>query len=208
MSKKIWICATVFASLIATLVVAPVNAGSNSAQIIFAIKGDTIKYLVVEGTNQDGKSAKWQWTMPNNWSTGAYVLTTNGWWWKGDVKLYFAGVNTGKKFCHIENLKMPTSGNTTVVMYIPEIGTCTGEAGNSGTPVWVKMTLQYYLGNSKPKFYEAASTAYNAFECRYAIAETLAKGEKVISVKTFWACRGVATDTLTWLFKKIGVEVK
>ncbi len=210
MSRRIVVGATIFALLITALITAPANAGSNGNQIIFSIKGDTIKYLVIEGTNQYGQQKTWQWADAwfNNWSTGAYVLTTQGWWWKGDVKLYFYGTKIGRQFCHIENLKVPTSSDTTVVTYIPEIGYCTGEAGNSGTPTWVKMTLKYYLGDNASTFYDATSTAYNAFECRYSIAETLAKGGKVLSVKTFWACRGVATDTLTWLFKRIGVEVR
>lgn len=207
MSKRILIGAIIFALLIASSITAPANAGSNSNQIMFAIKGDTIQYLVIQGTNQNNQPANWQWADAwyKNWSTGAYVLTTQGWWWKGDVQLYFYGTKIGKKYCHIENLKMSSSAST-VVMYIPELGTCTGEAGNAGTPNWVKMALRYYLGDDTPALLDTASKLDSAQECFYGIAEGLVKGDKTLYV--LWKCRGSASDVIVTILKRHGVSIQ
>lgn len=207
MSKRILIGATIFALLIASSITAPANAGSNSSQIMFFIKGDTIQYLVIQGTNQNNQQVTWKWADAWNqhWSTGAYVLTTQGWWWKGDVQLSFSGTKIGKKYCHIENLKISSSAYT-VVAYIPELGTCTGEAGNVGTPNWVKMALRYYLGDDAPALLDTASKLDNAQECFYGIAEGLAQGNKTLYV--LWKCRGSASDVIVEILKKHGVSIR
>lgn len=210
MTKQVLFIAVLLALLVASMFTADAIAGTNGNQIMFSINGDTIQYLVIDGTNQNNQETSWQWADAwfNNWSTGAYVLTTKDWWWKGDVQLSFYGTKTGEGFCHIENLKISPNSDYTVVTYLPEIDTCSGDAGNSSTPTWVRLVLEYFLGDYTTTFYDATNTAYSTFECRYYIAETLAKGETTLNIKTFWACKGAAADTLTWLFKIFNVKVQ
>jgi hypothetical protein len=127
--------------LIATLVLStamliaaqPAAAGSGSNQIMFSIKGGTIDWVVIDGTNQKDQPARYIWADAyyNNWETGATVVLTTDWWWKDYVDIQFSSKEIGYGHCVIDNLEVDTNSDYTPVQYDPATNTCSGDAGSA-----------------------------------------------------------------------------
>jgi hypothetical protein len=59
----------------------PANAGWNGQQL--AVNTTAARRIKIEGHNQNNNFATWESTS----SSGATTFRTNGWWWKGNVKI-------------------------------------------------------------------------------------------------------------------------
>ena len=203
MLRKAILGATILVAILAFAGSTNVAAQSNAKQIRFSVRGGTIQWVVIVGTNQNGRDVRWQWADAyyQNWSTGAYVVQTDGWWWQGYVRLGFNITDLGTRHCAIDNLEISPYGNYTDVIYDPDTDSCSGDAGSAGTPYSVKMLLSYYLGERDGEaIVDAADGAYDVQECVKAIAEGVAGGRSRFSVG--WQCRGAAADVIQAILRR------
>ena len=112
----------------------PVQAASNGQQVRFQVEDNyTIVYLSVSGQNQYGEWVTWPvYTCSYaTISTCPWELTTQGWWWVGDVTVSFTVVDRfwasgSEKYgtCVIRVAESTWFGNTATLTYSPSANTC------------------------------------------------------------------------------------
>jgi len=184
-------------------------AGNNGNQIMFHVKGGTIKYLIIEGTNQNGENVRWVWDTAwrENWQNGANVLTTDNWWWKGTVNLTFYVNNVGEHACTIDNLKVYQDSNYTPVFYYRSGNFCTGDEGSAVILEDHKMMLKYYLSSDDTNsVFDATDGAYNRVECVTAIVEGLSGTKNQFRVGM--SCLGAVNDKIKNILEMYGKYVE
>ena len=189
MSKRILISATVLALLIATMSIAPANAGSNSTrQIVFMLGDSWLSYtsVSISGYNQNNQWTTWSKQDKN----GFHLAYTKNWWWSENfVQISFTikdGYgNQAQKTCLIDALAQPSNSPRVEIVYYYNRGCVGGDAGSVRDPIkdTVKpirdafKTVWYYLPENKFDFFMTLmSNEVNNTGCVLGVAAVIKSG--------------------------------
>jgi hypothetical protein len=186
-----------------------VQAGGKGNQIMFFAKGISFKYLIIEGTNQNGDKATWKWdeAWRKNWRDGLPVITTQGWWWKDSVTLTFYLTGIGERSCRIDSLKTSSQYASTPVFYYLSGNYCTGDEGSVVVLDHHRAMIKYYLENEDgDNVFDATDQAYNRLACVEALANGL--GGKPNYFRVGKECLGSVNDRIKGILKSYGKNVQ
>lgn len=164
MSKRILFAATILALLLASLSIAPANAGGSTRQIVFIMGESWLKFtsVSISGYNQNNQWVTWNKKDEN----GIGLAYTKNWWWSENfVQISFtvrddAG-NRSQKTCLIDTLAQPANSPRVEIVYYDRKGCVGGEAGSVRDPVKDSVkpirnafaTVWYYLPDDKFDFF-------------------------------------------------------